>query len=414
MRLKRDLWDGLLREAYGEDVGDDSLFLQHTYLTIVVKSIAARVLDLPVIDPAALLSGRRLGRRRHPWRGGSGLLRLAAETAGRGGTGTPRGLQTARFRLRDVEADVLKILYESLVDPDERHDLGEYYTPDWLAARIVAAAVDSPLEQRVLDPACGSGTFLFHAVRRLIAAGHGRLVGAAHPGSVRRQVRGLDVHPVAVTLARVTWLLALGDLVADRPAKLTVPVFLGDAMQWNLRRYVDSADVLVEVPGSRPLQIPAGFAEDQAVFEQGLDALNQGIADNATPEVVGRACGVSRAPHPADADALVTTFARLQMLYRAGRNGIWTFVFRNLVRPVWLSRPEQRADVLVGNPPWIVYRHLSAGMKDRLREALRTYDFGSVAIWRRSRICARCSGRAGRSAIWGEAAASPSCCPMRC
>jgi len=50
VRLKRDLWDGLLREAYGEDVGSDSLFLQHTYLTAVVKAVAARVLDLPVDD----------------------------------------------------------------------------------------------------------------------------------------------------------------------------------------------------------------------------------------------------------------------------------------------------------------------------------------------------------------------------
>lgn len=66
---------------------------------------------------------------------------------------------------------MLKVLYESLVDLEQRHDLGEYYAPDWLASRIVAAAVDAPLEQRVLDPACGSGTFLFHAVRRLIAAG---------------------------------------------------------------------------------------------------------------------------------------------------------------------------------------------------------------------------------------------------
>ncbi len=84
----------------------------------------------------------------------------------------------------------------------------------------------------------------------------------------------------------------------------------------------------------------------------------------------------------ADADALVETFTQLQALYRAGRNGIWTFVFRNLARPVWLSRVEQRADVLVGNPPWIVYRHLSPGMKDRLREALRGYDLwvgGSLA-----------------------------------
>ena len=37
VRLKRDLWDGLLREAYGEEVGEDSLFLQHTYLAIVVN-----------------------------------------------------------------------------------------------------------------------------------------------------------------------------------------------------------------------------------------------------------------------------------------------------------------------------------------------------------------------------------------
>ncbi len=375
VRLKRDLWDGLLREAYGEDVGEDALFLQHTYLTIVVKAIAARVLDLPVDDPAALLSGRALedeGIRgaveadffdwplRRP--AGADLVRQVAQ-------------QAARFRLRDVETDVLKILYESLVDPDQRHDLGEYYTPDWLAGRVVAAAVDAPLTQRVLDPACGSGTFLFHVVRRLIAAGR----AAGWPGprileACAEQGRGLDVHPVAVTLARVTWLLALGNLVTERPANFTVPVFLGDAMQWNLRRYVGGADVLVEVPGDPPLQIPAGFAEDQAVFEQGLNELNRGLTDGLTPEAVGRALRRIEGASPADADALVTTFARLQGLYKDRRNGIWTFVFRNLVRPVWLSRPEQRADVLVGNPPWIVYRHLSPGMKDRMREALRQYD----------------------------------------
>jgi hypothetical protein len=105
-----------------------------------------------------------------------------------------------------------------------------------------------------------------------------------------------------------------------------------------------------------------------------LDALNQGLADDATPESVGRALQRIEGASAADADALADTFAHLQALYRAGRNGIWTFVFRNLVRPVWLSRAEQRADVLVGNPPWIVYRHLSADMKDRLRDALQSYE----------------------------------------
>jgi hypothetical protein len=43
-----------------------------------------------------------------------------------------------------VQVDVLKSLYESLIDPAQRHDLGEYYTPDWLAAKVAARALSAP------------------------------------------------------------------------------------------------------------------------------------------------------------------------------------------------------------------------------------------------------------------------------
>ena len=88
-----------------------------------------------------------------------------------------RGLarRLTRFAWEDVEHDVMKVLYESIITTDWRHRLGEYYTPDWLAACMVAETVDDPLNQRVLDPACGSGTFLFHAVRHYLASrGGGR------------------------------------------------------------------------------------------------------------------------------------------------------------------------------------------------------------------------------------------------
>src|SRR5262249_9020002 len=112
------------------------------------------------------------------------------------------------------------------------------------------------------------------------------------------QVRGLDVHPVAVTLARVTWLLAMGALLRAGPPRLTVPVFLGDAMQWNLRRFVDRTDVAIDIPGeSRPLRIPLGFAEEQATFEYGLDELSRGLAEDATPEAVARALRRHRGRH---------------------------------------------------------------------------------------------------------------------
>lgn len=383
VRLKRDLWDGLLRQVYGDDVGSDPLFLQHTYLTILVKAIAARVLDLAIDDPAEMLSGRLLANEGiigaveadfFDWPlladGGADLVRsLAAETV--------------RFRLRDVEVDVLKSLYESLIDPDERHDLGEYYTPDWLAARVVAAAVPRPLDQRVLDPSCGSGTFLFHAIRRLIATGRDAGRSPAEiVATCADRVFGIDVHPVAVALARVTWLLALGDLVQDRPPTLSVPVYMGDSMQWSLRPLGATAEVLVDVPpNDPPLRIPAGLASDQHLFERALDELNRGLDTLAEPEAIESAIVLDGAT-AGDAALLGRTFAQLKQLYLDGRNHIWTFILRNLLRPVWLSHADNRADVLIGNPPWIVYRHLSAEMKDRLREALQSYNLwvgGSLA-----------------------------------
>jgi hypothetical protein len=57
----------------------------------------------------------------------------------------------------------------------------------------------------------GSGTFLFHAVRRYRSAA--AAAGTANADAVRgvvSHVTGVDVHPVAVTFARVTYLLAVG------------------------------------------------------------------------------------------------------------------------------------------------------------------------------------------------------------
>ncbi|MCC7276561.1 MAG: N-6 DNA methylase [Alphaproteobacteria bacterium] len=370
--LKRQLWDGLLREAYGATVGDDTLFLQHTYLTIVAKTLAARVLDLPADDAGAILSGEALAdvgihgaveSDFFDWvlldDTGRDLVRRIAR-------------QVARFRLRDVEVDVLKALYESLIDPAQRHDLGEYYTPDWLAAKIVRASIANPLAETVLDPACGSGTFLFHAIRRLAAAARDAGWEAARTvRAAEAQVRGLDIHPVAIIIARVTWLLALGEAIRDRDGPLHVPVYLGDAMQWNLSETVDVREVMVPVPGEEPLHVPAGFAEDRAKFDPGLHELAEGLETEAPPDQVERALARIPGVTQQDAAALAATFARLVGLKRDGRNGIWPFILRNLIRPIWLSRPDQRADVLLGNPPWVAYRHLSAEMKPRMRDACR-------------------------------------------
>jgi len=232
--LKRKLWADRLQLVYGTLIDDDTLFFQHTYLTIVAKTMATLVLGVEIPEPADLLVGK-------PFQD-AGIDGVVESDSFDWVLATPDSddlirriaAQVARFRLGDIEHDVLKGLYESLIDPQQRHDLGEYYTPDWLANRICARVIENPLAQRVLDPSCGSGTFLFHAVRRLLAAADA--AGLSNRDAIQRctgQVMGIDVHPVAVINARITYLLAIGEnRLRDRP-RVSIPVYLGDSMQWN-------------------------------------------------------------------------------------------------------------------------------------------------------------------------------------
>ncbi len=310
-------------------------------LTIVAKTVAASVLDVRIDDAEAILSGRALTDSGILGAVESDFFDWVLQRAEGADLVLRIARQAARFRLRDAKADVLKALYESLVDPAQRHDLGEYYTPDWLAARLVRAVVDRPLEQRVLDPACGSGTFLFHAIRRLMDAARAAGWPAAQiVEKCAERVRGIDVHPVAVIFARVTWLLAVAQhgTIEQRASDVHVPVYLGDSMQWNVSQVGDMREVTVRVPRDRPLHVPAGFAESQARFEPGLRAMTDGLRDGSPPEAVGRALRRIEGVDAESARRMTETYAHLRTLYQSGRNGIWPFVLRNLSRPLWLSR----------------------------------------------------------------------------
>src|SRR2546423_14546183 len=76
--------------------------------------------------------------------------------------------QMLTYDLSLLGHDVLKGVYQELVDPKDRHDLGEYYTPDWLCEQITAEMMPQSGFVRILDPSCGSGSFLRAAIRHFI------------------------------------------------------------------------------------------------------------------------------------------------------------------------------------------------------------------------------------------------------
>jgi len=69
------------------------------------------------------------------------------------------------YNLSKIRSDILGRVYEDLIPEDERHRLGQYYTPH-LLSNSTEMCVQSP-NDNVLDSGCGSGSFLVKAYYKL-------------------------------------------------------------------------------------------------------------------------------------------------------------------------------------------------------------------------------------------------------
>lgn len=397
--LKRQVWADLLKLVYGREVENRDLFFQHTFLVIVAKCIALAVLGLREDDPRRLLSGDAFV---------AAGVHGAVESdffdwivANKRGEALVRRVMAhvRRFRLAEVHSDILKVLYESLIDRDERHGLGEYYTPDWLAAKIVKASVANPLEQKVLDPACGSGTFLFHAVRNVFAEAEDAGVERDRYATLAAKlVTGLDIHPVAVIIARVTFLLALAPALSHRKGPVTIPVYLGDAMQLAVSTHFHETKITIVAPAglegepSVAMDFPETFCRDGDLFDKIIEVIKRGSEQGLPREEVESWMTQAAKAHflqvkqpwqPArefgreeeiGVKDLGETYLKYDELRKSGRDSIWSYVARNLARPVALSFGEGFPAVVVGNPPWVAYRHMTPELQKRFKELAKAAD----------------------------------------
>ena len=385
--LKRDLWRSLLAAALGQVVEQepdlDRLFVRHTYLSVVVGLAVQAAFGIEIEaaahdNPTGLLGGQLFVDQT----GVSGVVESDFFTwpSEVGGDEWIRDLakRIGWFDWNEAESDIARILYESVIPADDRRRLGEYYTPDWLAREIVDAVVTDPLNQRVLDPACGSGSFIFAAVRKYLAAAQaeGRTPAQA-VGGLLDHVIGIDVHPVAVHLARATWTLAARDAlegaVEDGEAvSATVPVYLGDSLQLRAETSGMFAQQTVAIPVpdppdsdlefNRELQFPRALVEQADWFDNLMTRMANAIENGEDPAWALDEEDVGQGD---DRRMLERTAALLQKLHDEGRDHIWAYYTRNLVRPVALRADP--VDAIVGNPPWITYNQTQAVLRERTR-----------------------------------------------
>lgn len=364
-RTKRELWFDMMQTSGmvpRDRAGQKRLFLAHSFLIVIARLVSHTL--------------------RGPQREGSWTEALKDGFASwvldfnRGKAWTRRIWDRVDgYDWRKRRGDVLRDLYHRYVHEKDRKVFGEFYTPDWLAALMVEEVLDDDWVENaagavlnhklegvgVLDSACGSGTFLYHAARRILASPSVQELRPVEQSNVvTHLVNGMDIHPVAVEIARVNVERALPAEPTEGGSALRV--FLGDSLQVNTRGemlfgHTNDAMILT-TPGGDQVLIPMELVQSRSFAENMRRIVNAAAQGKPLPH--GISSGRTR-------DALKACHRKLAEIIEAEGNSVWTWYAVNIAGPYLLAK--RKIDRIVGNPPWVRLSDIQVEERKRVMEA---------------------------------------------
>ncbi|MBO0712350.1 MAG: N-6 DNA methylase, partial [Acetobacteraceae bacterium] len=280
----------------------------------------------------------------------------------------------------DSVHDLLKEFYTTLVDEAIRHDLGEYYTPDWLAQRVLnAAGYTGDPHAGVLDPACGSGTFLVECINRIRRRATSEGMGGQEIlSTLLHRVKGMDLNPLAVISARANFILSIADLVSMLGDGAELPIYLADCITVPLRTTAtDDLAVLAfsldTELGWYEFQIPANLIEAKRLREVLLaceDAVRQKRSAGSFLKAVRAIPGMPQLIDDRSEKRLVALFEIAASLEQPSGHRIWArIVNTSLSADGFVGQ----VDLLVGNAPWVRWSRLPRQYRERVKDFGKFY-----------------------------------------
>jgi len=400
--LKLDLWAKNMEIVYGGRP-EVSAFIDHTYLVTLVKLIVyLRLSGDNVVREDRLV--RALTGEYFSSYGIANLieedffawilhpkikdraLKLVSDVA----------KELLRYDLSQIDEDFFKEIYQEIVKRSERHRIGEYYTPEWLVELTLKESMelwDSSHKgtPRILDPGCGSGTFLCNAVHivkeRLFKEGKesGDILDF-----ILDNVVGIDINPLAVVIARANYIVALGELL-QLGKRIIIPIYVADSVRIPSVTETLTAKGSVSVyefrvqasndkgkPKPYPIQIPKSVASQKTIFGQVIEGYKAAVNAYRARKNKKEALEVFERSHRAqlsenEKEVLNATLTNILSLMDMGLDAIWVFMLSNIYAPITLS--QSKFDMIVGNPPWIAMRYMeNKNYQDFIKQQVLAFD----------------------------------------
>jgi len=289
--------------------------------------------------------------------------------------------------------DLLKQIYQGLIPRKIRHDLGEYYTPDWLAERVLnqlnyGEKQKDLMEKRILDPGCGSGTFLVIAIRRAVAhAKRYRIEPAKTLKKIINNIQGFDLNPLAVIAARTNYLLAISDLLPYKSSlpggALRIPVYLCDSINPPKVKIENEGEFFEKQP-YYDIKTSVGefrFAVTliqrkriQQLTSRMERSIRRRIPTERFLKLIKEEIDFNGEEWELSKDSISEVYEKLQELDRKGINGIWANIIKNAYAPLFVGQ----FDLIAGNPPWVNWESLPQGYRDATKQLWVDYSLFSL------------------------------------
>ena len=389
-QTKYALWLDMLRgSGCAPENPDDAaeLFISHTLLVTIARAVIATMSDWErPEDPATVMAEGFASWPQNRDEHNPG------QTPNPGVEWTRKVFHTANtYDWRPRTRDVLRNIYQDLIPQAQRKAFGEYYTPDWLAAMLADRIIDDAwLEQAVqrylrsrdapagvgiLDPACGSGTFLYHAALRILNSDALQQAAAApteQADFIAKMVNGIDIHPIAAEISRATLMRALPTPPSGGSDALQI--YQGDALIYT-HRGMELANTeglpyhTLESRAGRYLQIPTQWAA------------RPGFGPKIMRFVAAANLGQPLPPDTldglleSDRQTLARTYQTLQTIIQEEGDSVWAWYIFNSVSPAALK--ERKVDRILANPPWVRMSNIQVESRKRELEQL----IGNMNLW---------------------------------
>jgi hypothetical protein len=380
-KVKYDNWSRFLEIVYGDKPNELNLFITHTYLSTFAKLLVYSKIknqnqswsdEISYILWGGVFT--KLGIRNFveedffTWTMSVSIRKKSSKLFEK----ILRDLEI--YDLDEMDEDVMKELYQDMIRPDVRKQLGEFYTPDWLADKMVDEILSKNYEKSVLDPSCGSGTFLFKTILYKINKLHKQGMDDKHILShILENVIGFDIHPLATLIAKTNYLLALKGVLHSRVGPITIPVYLSDSLKvptkkMTITNSLPTFEFDTQIL-NKTFEFPESFADDIIKMDDVIEKMkNHGHELDEKLERIDKLSSfeiktifdnlkqsfersISNITNHNEKEILMNNIQTLFELIQNDSDSIWPYILRNMYKPIPLT--QKKVDVIIGNPPWI-------------------------------------------------------------